>query len=53
MNLKTVPLSEIPQLIYQLTKQMHRHAADLEFEEAAEIRDYVQILEDKSVRTKK
>ena len=45
-NLKTVPKDEIPQLRYQLLKQMHAHAANLEFEEAAEIRDYLKTLEE-------
>ena len=42
--LKTVPKDELPQIKHQLLKQMHTHAANLEFEEAAEIRDYLQIL---------
>ena len=42
--LKTVPKDELPQIKHQLVKQMHTHAANLEFEEAAEIRDYLQIL---------
>ena len=44
-NLKTVPKTELPQLKHQLLKEMHRHAANLEFEEAAEIRDYLKILD--------
>ena len=47
-NLKTVPKEELPQLRHQLLKQMHAHAANLEFEQAAELRDYLQALEDKN-----
>ena len=46
VNLKTVPKDEIPQLQYQLLKEMHTHAANLEFEAAAEIRDYLKTLEE-------
>ena len=42
--LKTVPKDELPKVRHQLLKQMHAHAANLEFEQAAEIRDYLQSL---------
>ena len=42
--LKTVPKDELPRVKHQLLKQMHVHAANLEFEQAAEIRDYLQSL---------
>ena len=45
-GLKTVPRDELPQLKHQLLKKMHAHAANLEFEEAAEIRDYLQTLDE-------
>ena len=43
-NLKTVPTAEVPQLQQQLEMKMHEHAANLEFEQAAEIRDYLKLL---------
>ncbi|MYB40095.1 excinuclease ABC subunit UvrB, partial [Candidatus Saccharibacteria bacterium] len=46
-GLKTVPAGELPKLRHQLLKKMHAHAANLEFEEAAEIRDYLQALEER------
>lgn len=46
-NLKTVPKDEIPKLKHQLLKQMHTHAANMEFEEAAEIRDHLKTLSEK------
>ena len=46
-GLKTVPGDELPQLRHQLVKRMHAHAANLEFEAAAEIRDYLQALEER------
>ncbi|MCA9348864.1 excinuclease ABC subunit UvrB [Candidatus Saccharibacteria bacterium] len=49
-DLKGVPLDEIPSLIKQLNAQMHLHAANLEFEKAAEIRDYITELESKATK---
>ena len=46
-GLKTVPADELPELRRQLLKRMHAHAADLEFEAAAEIRDYLRALEER------
>ena len=48
-GLKTVPKDELPQLKHQLIKRMHVHAANLEFEEAAEIRDYLKTVEAREV----
>ena len=50
-GLKTVPAGELPELKHQLLKKMHVHAANLEFEEAAEIRDYLQALEERQARS--
>lgn len=44
---KSVPVDELPSLIKQLSSQMHLHAANLEFEKAAELRDYIDDLEAK------
>ena len=38
-TLKSIPKEDLPKLIKQLTAQMHLHAANLEFEKAAELRD--------------
>ena len=43
-NLKTVPADELSHLKQQLEMRMHEHAVKLEFEDAAEIRDYLKIL---------
>ncbi|MCY4088570.1 MAG: excinuclease ABC subunit UvrB [Candidatus Saccharibacteria bacterium] len=47
-SLKTIPKDELPQLEYQLTQAMHEHAANLEFEQAAEIRDHLRSLKEKT-----
>jgi excinuclease ABC subunit B len=44
-----VPLSQIPQRIEQLRKEMRKAAADLEFERAAELRDEVQRLQEREL----
>ncbi|KKD36389.1 MAG: excinuclease ABC subunit UvrB [Limnoraphis robusta] len=44
-----LPLEEIPDLIGQLEKQMKEAAKQLEFEEAAKLRDRIKVLRDKLV----
>jgi excinuclease ABC subunit B len=44
-----LPLEEIPDLIGQLEKQMKEAAKQLEFEEAAKLRDRIKLLRDKLV----
>ncbi|MEA5497981.1 excinuclease ABC subunit UvrB [Limnoraphis robusta] len=44
-----LPLEEIPDLIGQLEKQMKEAAKNLEFEEAAKLRDRIKVLRDKLV----
>ena len=46
-NLKTISKEELPMIRYQLEKQMNQHAANLEFEQAAQIRDYLKELDNK------
>ena len=41
LNLKKIPKDEYPTLIKDLTAQMELHSANLEFEEAAELRDLI------------
>ena len=41
---KTIPKDELPLVKHQLEIQMNEYAANLEFEKAAEIRDYIQSL---------
>jgi excinuclease ABC subunit B len=44
-----VPLSQIPQRIEQLRREMRAAAADLEFERAAELRDEIQRLQEREL----
>ncbi|MEM6997605.1 MAG: excinuclease ABC subunit UvrB [Patescibacteria group bacterium] len=46
-DLKGVPKDEIPRLIKEIEAQMHLHAANLEFEKAADLRDYLDELKAK------
>lgn len=50
-NLKTVPKDELPLIKHQLVKQMNQHAANLEFEQAAQIRDYLKTLDESEKKT--
>ena len=43
-TLRSIPKEELPALIKQLNAQMHLHAANLEFEQAAELRDQLKQL---------
>ena len=43
--IKSIPEDERPLIKEQIIKQMHLHAANLEFEQAAELRDYLATLE--------
>lgn len=45
-TLKTVPAADLPDIKHQLLKRMNEHSAKLEFEQAAEIRDYLKVLEE-------
>ena len=42
LNLKKVPPEEIPTLVKELTSQMKLAAANLEFEQAASLRDLIE-----------
>lgn len=44
-DLKGVPKDEIPKLMKEIEAQMHLHAANLEFEKAADLRDYLDELQ--------
>ena len=44
-TLKSIPKAELPQLIKQLSSQMHLHAANLDFEKAAQLRDRLKQLQ--------
>ncbi len=46
-DIKSIPEDEIPKLIKQLESQMHLHAANLEFEKAADLRDQIDQLRSK------
>ncbi len=49
LNLKKIPKEEYPHLIKDLTSQMELASANLEFEKAAELRDLIQDINDKTV----
>ena len=48
-SIKKLVSTDRQEMQRELEKQMHYHAANLEFEQAAEIRDYLKILETESV----
>jgi len=48
INLKKIPKEEYPFMLKDLTAQMKLAAANLQFEQAAEIRDLIQQIKDKS-----
>lgn len=47
-SLKSIPQAELPKLIQQLEAKMHLHAANLDFEQAAELRDQLKQLQAQS-----
>ncbi len=47
LNLKKIPKEEYAHLIKDLTSQMELASANLEFEKAAELRDWIQEVKDK------
>jgi excinuclease ABC subunit B len=46
----TVPAHELPKLIESLRAEMKRAAAELEFEQAADLRDRIRLLEEERLR---
>jgi excinuclease ABC subunit B len=47
IDLRKIPQEEFPELVRQLTAQMELHAANLEFEKAAELRDMINDIQQK------
>ena len=47
-----VPVSEIAKEITKLESQMHQHARDLEFEEAAKVRDKLGLFRERLLSSK-
>ena len=48
LDLKKIPKDEYPSLIRELSAQMELHSANLEFEKAAELRDIIKSIKEKS-----